>query len=168
MDVSPLLQPGVPGQPDVGQLRHLLATQARDPARPPAAQADIIRPQPRPARAQERPHLPASIDARSVTLRRWFCCGAHRATRMPHPASGFPGAVSTRIVALWNVRQEALKLLCMSQQPRSSRISSADGTTIVFDRYGEGKPLILIGGASYDRSAIASVAEAIADDLLAI
>lgn len=56
----------------------------------------------------------------------------------------------------------------MSQQPHSSRISSADGTTIVFDRYGEGKPLILIGGASYDRSAIAGVAEAIADDLLAI
>jgi Alpha/beta hydrolase family len=56
----------------------------------------------------------------------------------------------------------------MSKQPHSSRISSADGTTIAFDRYGEGKPLILIGGASYDRSAIAGIAQAIADDLLAI
>ena len=84
------------------------------------------------------------------------------------PGGWVPGAVNTRIVALWNVRPQAPRLLAMSQQPHSSRISSADGTTIAFDRYGEGKPLILIGGASYDRSTIVGVAEAIAGDLLAV
>ena len=42
------------------------------------------------------------------------------------------------------------------------------GTTITFDCYGDGRPVILIGGAFHDRSTLAHVAEAIADDLLAI
>lgn len=45
--------------------------------------------------------------------------------------------------------------------PRSGSIRSADRTTIAFDRYGDGRPVIVIGGAYNDRSTVAGVAEAI-------
>jgi pimeloyl-ACP methyl ester carboxylesterase len=44
---------------------------------------------------------------------------------------------------------------------RNGSVSSADGTTIAFDRYGDGRPVILIGGAYNDRSTVAGLAEAI-------
>ena len=47
------------------------------------------------------------------------------------------------------------------ETPTSDRVRSADGTTIAFDRYGDGRPVILIGGAYNDRSTMAGVAEAI-------
>ena len=49
----------------------------------------------------------------------------------------------------------------------SGTVSSADQTTIAFDRYGDGSPVIVIGGAYNDRSTVAGVAEALASDNLA-
>ncbi|GAA3748722.1 alpha/beta fold hydrolase [Salinactinospora qingdaonensis] len=42
------------------------------------------------------------------------------------------------------------------------KLISKDGTTIAYDRSGEGPPVILVGGALNDRSATASLAEALA------
>jgi hypothetical protein len=51
----------------------------------------------------------------------------------------------------------------------SGTVASADGTVIAFDRYGTGRPVILIGGAYNDRSTVAGVAEAIsAGDVTAV
>jgi pimeloyl-ACP methyl ester carboxylesterase len=41
-------------------------------------------------------------------------------------------------------------------------VTSSDGTTIAFDRSGEGPPLVLVGGALSDRGAAGSLAEALA------
>ena len=41
-------------------------------------------------------------------------------------------------------------------------VTSGDGTTIAFDRSGEGPPLVLVGGALSDRSAAGSLTEALA------
>jgi hypothetical protein len=51
--------------------------------------------------------------------------------------------------------------------PSSGSVSSADRTTIAFDRHGDGRPVILIGGAYNDRSTVAGVAEAISSGNLA-
>jgi pimeloyl-ACP methyl ester carboxylesterase len=51
--------------------------------------------------------------------------------------------------------------------PSSDSVKSDDGTTIAFDRYGDGRPVILIGGAYNDRSTVAGVAEAISSRNLA-
>lgn len=42
-------------------------------------------------------------------------------------------------------------------------VTSADGTTIAYDRLGSGAPLILVSGATADRSADAQIAEALAE-----
>jgi pimeloyl-ACP methyl ester carboxylesterase len=47
-------------------------------------------------------------------------------------------------------------------------VRSKDGTTIAFDRLGDGPPLILIGGALSDRSAAASVSSGLATSFSAI
>ena len=47
-------------------------------------------------------------------------------------------------------------------------VTSSDGTTIAYDRSGEGPPLVLIGGALSDRAAAGSLAEALAPRLTAI
>ena len=44
------------------------------------------------------------------------------------------------------------------------KVTSADGTTIAFDQLGEGPPLVLVAGASCDRSIDAQVAAALAND----
>jgi pimeloyl-ACP methyl ester carboxylesterase len=41
-------------------------------------------------------------------------------------------------------------------------VTSRDGTTIAYDRSGEGPPLVLVGGALSDRAAAGSLAEALA------
>jgi pimeloyl-ACP methyl ester carboxylesterase len=41
-------------------------------------------------------------------------------------------------------------------------VTSGDGTTLAFDRSGDGPPLVLVGGALSDRSAAGSLAEALA------
>jgi pimeloyl-ACP methyl ester carboxylesterase len=41
-------------------------------------------------------------------------------------------------------------------------VTSSDGTSIAFDRSGEGPPLVLVGGALSDRSAVGSLTEALA------
>jgi pimeloyl-ACP methyl ester carboxylesterase len=51
--------------------------------------------------------------------------------------------------------------------PSSGSVRSADRTTIAFDRYGEGRPVIVIGGAYNDRSTVAGVAQAISSGGLA-
>jgi pimeloyl-ACP methyl ester carboxylesterase len=43
-------------------------------------------------------------------------------------------------------------------------VTSKDGTTIAFDRMGEGSPVILVGGGSTDRMANAPLAELLASD----
>ena len=40
-------------------------------------------------------------------------------------------------------------------------VTSADGTTIAYDRLGEGPPVVLISGGSVDRQGNAMLAEAI-------
>jgi pimeloyl-ACP methyl ester carboxylesterase len=50
----------------------------------------------------------------------------------------------------------------------TSTVTSTDGTRIAFDCRGEGSTVILIGGASYDRSMLAAVAGVIAGDLSAV
>ncbi|MGW5364796.1 alpha/beta fold hydrolase [Actinopolymorpha pittospori] len=47
-------------------------------------------------------------------------------------------------------------------------VTSSDGTTIAFERYGEGPPVILIGGACNDRSTVAGLAASLASDVTAI
>ena len=42
------------------------------------------------------------------------------------------------------------------------KVTSADGTTIAFDQLGAGPPLILVSGASVDRSIDAALASALA------
>lgn len=49
----------------------------------------------------------------------------------------------------------------------STSVTSADRTTIAFDQYGEGSPVIVIGGAYNDRSTVAGVAAAISSANLA-
>jgi pimeloyl-ACP methyl ester carboxylesterase len=44
-------------------------------------------------------------------------------------------------------------------------ITSSDGTTIAFDRAGEGPPLVVVGGALSDRSAVVELAAVLAPDL---
>jgi pimeloyl-ACP methyl ester carboxylesterase len=41
-------------------------------------------------------------------------------------------------------------------------VTSKDGTTIAYDRSGEGPPLVLVGGALSDRSAVGALTEALA------
>ena len=43
------------------------------------------------------------------------------------------------------------------------KVSSADGTTIAFDQLGQGPPLVLVAGASCDRSVDAPLAEALGE-----
>jgi len=42
------------------------------------------------------------------------------------------------------------------------KVQSKDGTTIAFDQLGEGAPLVLVAGASCDRSIDAPIAEELA------
>jgi pimeloyl-ACP methyl ester carboxylesterase len=49
----------------------------------------------------------------------------------------------------------------------TGKVTSTDGTTIVFDRTGEGPPLILVGGALNDRRAGATVAGLLAPSFTA-
>lgn len=44
-------------------------------------------------------------------------------------------------------------------------VTSADGTTIAFDRVGQGPPVVLVGGGSVDRTSNATIAERLAHDL---
>lgn len=44
------------------------------------------------------------------------------------------------------------------------KVSSADGTTIAFDRLGSGSPVILVGGALCDRHALRPLADELAGD----
>ncbi len=53
LNVARLLQPGVPGDPDRGELRHLLAAQARCAAAADGGQPDLLGRDPLPATAQE-------------------------------------------------------------------------------------------------------------------
>jgi hypothetical protein len=55
----------------------------------------------------------------------------------------------------------------MNRTRRSGTVSSADRTTIAFDRYGDGRPVVVIGGAYTDRSTVAGVAEAISSSSVA-
>jgi pimeloyl-ACP methyl ester carboxylesterase len=47
--------------------------------------------------------------------------------------------------------------------PVTGRVRSGDGTEIVFDRSGEGPPLVLVMGAFHDRSSTGALAAALAD-----
>ncbi len=51
--------------------------------------------------------------------------------------------------------------------PITGSVSSVDRTAIAFDRYGDGRPVILIGGAYNDRSTVAGVAAAMSSGELA-
>lgn len=45
------------------------------------------------------------------------------------------------------------------------QVTSADGTTIAFDRLGQGPPVVLVCGGSVDRTADAAIAQELASDL---
>ncbi len=47
-------------------------------------------------------------------------------------------------------------------------VTSADGTTIAFERTGEGAPVILVGGAFNDRATVTGLAKALAPNFTAI
>jgi pimeloyl-ACP methyl ester carboxylesterase len=49
----------------------------------------------------------------------------------------------------------------------TGKVTSEDGTTIVFDRTGEGRPLILVGGALNDRGAAGALAALLAPSFTA-
>lgn len=48
------------------------------------------------------------------------------------------------------------------------KVTSADGTTIAYDQYGSGEPLILIGGALCDRASTHPLAEELAKDFTVV
>ncbi|MCW2859042.1 MAG: alpha/beta hydrolase [Actinoallomurus sp.] len=50
----------------------------------------------------------------------------------------------------------------------SETVTSADGTRIAVERTGDGRPVILVGGAFNDRSTVAGLAAALAPDFTAI
>jgi pimeloyl-ACP methyl ester carboxylesterase len=47
-------------------------------------------------------------------------------------------------------------------------VTSGDGTTIAFERFGEGPPVILVGGATTDRAMTRPLAEELAKDFTVI
>jgi pimeloyl-ACP methyl ester carboxylesterase len=47
-------------------------------------------------------------------------------------------------------------------------VTSGDGTAIAFERFGEGPPVILLGGATTDRAMIRPLAEELAKDFTVI
>ena len=81
----------------------------------------------------------------------------------PASATRVPGAGTTRILRLWKGSSCLSRMIAMTRS-----VTSADGTKIAFDSYGEGGPVILIGGAHNDRSNLTGVAHAIAADRLAV
>ena len=54
--------------------------------------------------------------------------------------------------------------MATQQQHQARTVTSADGTPIAFERFGEGPPLIVIGGATCDRARTRGVSEAFARD----
>src|SRR5687767_4280826 len=54
---------------------------------------------------------------------------------------------------------------CMSDQVPVHTVTSADGTTIAYERHGNGDPVVLIGGAFNDRGTVRGLALALADRL---
>ncbi len=48
------------------------------------------------------------------------------------------------------------------------KVTSADGTTIAYDRYGSGAPVIVIGGALCDRTTLQPLAEELAKDFTVV
>ena len=48
------------------------------------------------------------------------------------------------------------------------KVTSADGTTIAYDRYGSGAPVIVIGGALCDRTTTQPLAEELAKDFTVV
>ena len=49
-----------------------------------------------------------------------------------------------------------------------NKVTSGDGTSIAFERFGEGSPVILVGGATTDRAMIRPLAEELAKDFTVI
>ena len=52
----------------------------------------------------------------------------------------------------------------MNDTPTLNKVTSKDGTTIAFDRLGDGQPVILVSGGSVDRQSNAGVAAILASD----
>jgi pimeloyl-ACP methyl ester carboxylesterase len=52
----------------------------------------------------------------------------------------------------------------MNDAPTLNKVTSKDGTTIAFDRLGDGPPVILVSGGSVDRQSNAGVAAILASD----
>jgi hypothetical protein len=40
----------------------------------------------------------------------------------------------------------------MEKRKRVEKVTSADGTSIAFERFGDGQPVIVVGGATCDRA----------------
>lgn len=53
-------------------------------------------------------------------------------------------------------------------EPITGDLTSSDGTRIAYHRYGEGPPVIIIGGAQHNATTVAAVAAAIANDIPAV
>jgi hypothetical protein len=53
-------------------------------------------------------------------------------------------------------------------EPVTRHLTSSDGTRIAYRRYGEGSPVIIIGGAQHDGTTVAGVAAALSDDVAAV
>jgi hypothetical protein len=61
LNIAPLLEPRVPRQADVRELRHLLPPEPRHPPHPPASEPDIVWAEPSAARPQKRCQLASAI-----------------------------------------------------------------------------------------------------------
>ncbi len=103
VDRAALLQPGVPGDADPGQLRELLPPQPGGAAAGADGEADVLRADPLPAAAQERGELGPARRARGLPVV-GSGCRRRRSLRSrchaPMLLGAVPGGASTRITRL--------------------------------------------------------------------
>ena len=90
LDLAALLEPGVPGDTDPGELREFLATQAGGAAAASGGQAHVLRRDALPAGAQERGEFGPAGEA----------SGRGHVSHPPAVPAGAPGGASTRISRL--------------------------------------------------------------------
>src|SRR5215210_3793492 len=56
----------------------------------------------------------------------------------------------------------------LEMRKRVEKVTSADGTSIAFERFGDGQPVIVVGGATCDRAMTRPLAEELAHHFMVI
>src|SRR5829696_3211549 len=115
-----------------------------------------------------------SASARQPTWRRSGSsderCATGPSSRARHPSTAGAGGwhsagagVSNRTEKHGNTACVRIRIACTNRKDRfMDKVTSEDGTTVAFDRLGDGPPVILVCGASTDRTANAPLAELLA------